>query len=128
MSKSREEELFRQAVEAFQAGELDTAYQYFRQIVEINGDRKKEAEQYLIEIDRRRSMLQTGGYGAARETKEYRDQDVDPGDCCTVPPPDEGPPEPPPRDEIKAPLPATFSPGGLLGRPASISHAVPPSM
>ncbi|PYQ57517.1 MAG: hypothetical protein DMF53_22460, partial [Acidobacteria bacterium] len=60
MSNSREEALFQQALAAYERGDLNTAYEYFLQIVEMNGDRKAAAEQYLKEINRQWSKPHRG--------------------------------------------------------------------
>jgi hypothetical protein len=49
-SPEREEELFRQAVAAFEAGDFETAEDLFRQVVAIGGNRRLEAERYLKKI------------------------------------------------------------------------------
>lgn len=60
MSSSREEDLFRKAVAAFEKGNLQTAYDYFLQVVEANGDHKQEAQRYLAEINRQWSKPRRG--------------------------------------------------------------------
>jgi hypothetical protein len=100
VKRSREEELFQKAVAAFKAGDLETAYEYFFQIVEMNGDHKEEARQYLIEIDRRRSMPRRG-FDKAK-----------PPLPMAPPPPDMAPCSAPPDD--------------LLGGPPPVFRAVPP--
>lgn len=53
MKRSREEELFRKAVAAYDSGQWETAQELFEQVVAMNGDHRPEAEQYLKKIDRR---------------------------------------------------------------------------
>lgn len=97
MKSSREEDLFQKAVAAYEANDLKTAYEYFLQIVEMDGDHRPEAEQYLKEINRRWSIRQ----GIPKE----------PLPMAPAPPAREPDPPPPPPD--------------LLGGPPPIFHAVP---
>ncbi|HET9210704.1 MAG TPA: CHAT domain-containing protein [Thermoanaerobaculia bacterium] len=115
-SREREEELFRKAVAAYEANDLQGAYEYFLQIVEMNGDRRAEAGQYLKKIQDRWSHRHLG---MARETPlpaAPAPPDMFP---CTVPPvTDLGPPEllgaaPPPAP---SPQPAKAAAPQILRR------------
>jgi hypothetical protein len=49
-SRKRGDELFRRAVEAFEAGDLETARDLFERVLELGGKYRKEAERYLARL------------------------------------------------------------------------------
>ncbi|HEY2293424.1 MAG TPA: CHAT domain-containing protein [Thermoanaerobaculia bacterium] len=96
MSSLREEKLFLKAVAAFEGNDLKTAYEYFLQVVEMNGDRKKEAQQYLTEINHRWST-------SRKKVSRGAPLPMAPAPAMAAPP----------------------SPPDLLGGPPPVSHAAP---
>jgi hypothetical protein len=124
VSKSREEELFRKAVAAFKAGDLETAHDLFRQVVDMDGVHKAKAEEYLAKIKRRGARPKRGWREEGRDPgpsaikpnippdtqtapPSRRGYDVD-RDPCSVPDTEAAPPGW--YDEIKAPAPHIIFP------------------
>lgn len=60
-SPDREERLFRYAVRAYDAGDLDTAYTLFQQVVTLAGRRRAEAKAYLERIRERIDVTEECG-------------------------------------------------------------------
>jgi len=63
-SVDSEDDLWERARRTFDAGDLENARYLFQQVVALNGNRRYEAEQYLIEIERRQTQVSLREIGA----------------------------------------------------------------